>query len=187
MCLRLGWWRDTCLQGSKGKVPSLLVWFFLPSLACKIMQNPFHILGQTQGEVSFGFVLRLEWIYLCDCIWSTAQVQDSCLPWVHALRTIRTLRTLLMSRGGWKQLERDMETGTQVWKLPAAWDQTISTISNHPMNAMFQWTFVSSSSFIFLPVVKLWKLSLPFLSISSKLESGFAKHPHKTNDSTKNW
>ena len=32
---------------------------------------------------------------------------------VHALRTIRTLRALLQSRGGWKQLEKDMEKGPQ--------------------------------------------------------------------------
>ena len=42
-------------------------------------------------------------------------VQESCIPWVHALRTIRMLRTLLTSRGGWKQLERDMETGSQAY------------------------------------------------------------------------
>lgn len=42
-------------------------------------------------------------------------VKDSALPMVHALRTIRTLRALLQSRGGWKQLEKDMEKGPQAY------------------------------------------------------------------------
>ena len=46
-------------QQRQGSVASGLVF---PTFTC--LQNPFHILGQTQGEVSFGFVLRLEWIYL---------------------------------------------------------------------------------------------------------------------------
>ena len=41
------------------------------------------------------------------------QVKDGALPMVHALRTIRALRSLLQSRGGWKQLEQDMEKGPQ--------------------------------------------------------------------------
>eukprot|EP00490_Sorites_sp_Unknown_P025547 CAMPEP_0114688316 /NCGR_PEP_ID=MMETSP0191-20121206/63346_1 /TAXON_ID=126664 /ORGANISM="Sorites sp." /LENGTH=1102 /DNA_ID=CAMNT_0001975657 /DNA_START=40 /DNA_END=3348 /DNA_ORIENTATION=+ len=42
-------------------------------------------------------------------------VKDNALPTVHVLRTIRALRTLLKNRGGWKQLEQDMEKGTQAY------------------------------------------------------------------------
>jgi hypothetical protein len=48
---------------------------------------------------------------------TAAQVKDSALPMVHALRPIRTLRALLQSRGGWKQLEKDMEKGPQAQRI----------------------------------------------------------------------
>lgn len=41
------------------------------------------------------------------------KVKDCALPVVHALRTVRKLREVLKGRGGWTQLEKDMEKGSE--------------------------------------------------------------------------